>query len=205
MPKKRHYDTAPEEIKEKHKEKCREYMKEAMSGKYHLLFGDESLWGLITDIGKVWAKKGIRPVVEMCFKREWKSVIGFVEPLTGRFVSLIAGGLNKDWFEIALNYLRQCYGSSPIKLILDNAGWHTSKNLKVPEGINIEFQPPRSPETNPEEQLWGVLRKDTRSKTFIEMTALEQTLCKSLNALEDNPDKVRSITFQKWLHPVFQY
>lgn len=63
-----------------------------------LFFGDESIWVFITELGRVWAKEGIRPILEMSFKREWIAVVFFVEPLTGRFVSLIIGSLNTNWF-----------------------------------------------------------------------------------------------------------
>ena len=39
-------------------------------------------------------------------------------------------------------------------LVLDGARWHTSKSLKIPEGIHLEFLPPYSPELQPAERLW---------------------------------------------------
>lgn len=41
---------------------------------------------------------------------------------------------------------------------MDQAGWHTSRKLKVPDNITILFLPPYSPELNPVERLWGYLR-----------------------------------------------
>ena len=39
-------------------------------------------------------------------------------------------------------------------LIMDQAGWHMSNNLVVPENITILPLPPKSPELNPVENLW---------------------------------------------------
>jgi len=39
-------------------------------------------------------------------------------------------------------------------LILDQAGWHSTPKLKVPDNITLLFLPPRSPELNPVENVW---------------------------------------------------
>ncbi len=43
-------------------------------------------------------------------------------------------------------------------LIMDQAGWHKSRTLKLPEGITVLLLPPYSPELNPVENLWHYLR-----------------------------------------------
>jgi transposase len=43
-------------------------------------------------------------------------------------------------------------------LILDQAGWHTTKKLAVPENITLLPLPPRSPELNPVENIWQFMR-----------------------------------------------
>ena len=43
-------------------------------------------------------------------------------------------------------------------LILDQAGWHASKQLKVPGNITLLFLPPKSPELNLVENVWQYLR-----------------------------------------------
>ena len=45
-----------------------------------------------------------------------------------------------------------------ILMIWDQAGFHTSKKLKVPENVTIVPLPPYSPELNPVENLWHYLR-----------------------------------------------
>jgi hypothetical protein len=39
-------------------------------------------------------------------------------------------------------------------LILDQAGWHDAKDLKVPSNISLLPLPPRSPELNSQENIW---------------------------------------------------
>ena len=41
-----------------------------------------------------------------------------------------------------------------VALIVDNAGWHTSKDLNIPANITLIPLPAYSPELNSMEQVW---------------------------------------------------
>ena len=43
---------------------------------------------------------------------------------------------------------------------LDGASSHKSKKLKGPERMSLILLPPHSPELNPAERLWSILRRD---------------------------------------------
>jgi len=43
-------------------------------------------------------------------------------------------------------------------LVMDQAGWHTTPRLNVPDNITIVPLPPCSPELNPVENLWQFMR-----------------------------------------------
>ena len=43
-------------------------------------------------------------------------------------------------------------------LLLDQAGWHISAKLVVPDNITIVPLPPKCPELNPQENVWQFLR-----------------------------------------------
>jgi transposase len=45
-------------------------------------------------------------------------------------------------------------------LILDGASSHTTKKLEIPTNIALVRLPPYSPELNPTEQIWRMLRGD---------------------------------------------
>ena len=57
-----------------------------------------------------------------------------------------------------MDELSKSYNDKRILIIMDQAGWHKSKNLILPKNIQIEFLPPYSPELNPVEKLWQWLR-----------------------------------------------
>ena len=42
-------------------------------------------------------------------------------------------------------------------IMLDQAGWHMSARLEVPRNITLLPLPPRSPELNPQENVWQFL------------------------------------------------
>ncbi len=48
--------------------------------------------------------------------------------------------------------------SAHADVLLDQAGWHGSKELEVPDNITLFPLPPRSPELNPVENLWPLIR-----------------------------------------------
>jgi transposase len=45
-------------------------------------------------------------------------------------------------------------------LLLDQAGWHLSADLKVPDNITLLPLPPKCPELNPVENIWQFMREN---------------------------------------------
>ena len=45
-------------------------------------------------------------------------------------------------------------------LILDQAGWHGAKELKIPSNISLLQLPPRAPELNSQENIWQFIRQN---------------------------------------------
>jgi transposase len=48
-------------------------------------------------------------------------------------------------------------------LIMDQAGWHTTKKLDLPSNISIIALPARCPELNPVENIWQYMRDNSLS------------------------------------------
>ena len=45
-------------------------------------------------------------------------------------------------------------------MVLDNGAFHKAKALKIPENTGLIFLPPYSPELNPAENIWAILKKN---------------------------------------------
>ena len=69
------------------------------------------------------------------------------------------------------------YANDKIVLVMDGAGWHKSKNLQVPENIEIILLPPYSPELNPVERFWQHIKCHTiRNKVYKTLKELKNTV-----------------------------
>jgi putative transposase len=116
-------------------------------------------------------------------------------------VSLLVGGLNSAWFSAFLAHLAAQYPGERLVIVLDNAGWHVSQHVVVPEGITLWFQPPHAPEVNVMEQVWQWMRGQyTRGALFTTDAQLDGVLCDALDGLMNDPAQVRSLTNQPWLY-----
>lgn len=66
-----------------------------------------------------------------------------------------------------LKRLPEAYPDDYILLVMDNAVWHKSQALEIPDNIEFTFIPPYTPEMNPIEQVWAEIRKrGFKNKTF---------------------------------------
>jgi DDE superfamily endonuclease len=63
-----------------------------------------------------------------------------------------------------------------IILTVDRAGWHTSKDLNIPEGLHLEYLPAYSPELQPAERLWTLIDEPIANRTFETLEDLEEVL-----------------------------
>jgi transposase len=63
-----------------------------------------------------------------------------------------------------------------ILLVLDQAGWHISHDLEVPEGIARMPLPPYSPELQPAEHLWEWIDEPVVNRIIGSVAELEDIL-----------------------------
>jgi len=120
---------------------------------------DEAAFGRISEPSSCWAPSGVRPVIPCQMVREYMYAFGAVDPHSGDDCFIIAPKCNTEWTNLFLNELSIKFKDDYILLSMDNAGWHKSKGLKIPENIRPCYIPPRTPEMNPIEQIWKEVRK----------------------------------------------
>jgi len=123
-------------------------------------FFDEGRFGLLSTLNRKWAKKGTPCTVKVRQGYENFYVYTSVNPKSGEQFSLLLPHVNTDMMQVYLNELSLANSGSKIILIMDQAGWHKSKILIVPENIEIWFLPPYSPELNPVERLWKTMKQE---------------------------------------------
>lgn len=86
-----------------------------------------------------------------------------------------------------------------VLLVEDNAGWHKSQKVKLPEGINVEFLPADSPELQPAERLWTLVDEPLVNEYFETIDALEEILVLRCNILTKMTENIKNLTNYHWL------
>ena len=83
---------------------------------------------------------------------------------------------------------------------MDQAAWHKTNDLVIPNNIGLIWQPPYSPQCNPAENIWDEIReKWFPSLAFKSMQAVEDTLVEALVTLENDNERTQSIAGFEWI------
>jgi transposase len=157
--------------------------------------------GLKPVLRRVWAPRGRRPVARLHRRYEWLYLYGFVRPSTGEVYWLILPTVDFRVFSLAHSHFAREVGAGPAKrilLVLDQAGWHTGKEVEVPEGVELEFLPSRSPELQPAERLWALANEAVANRLFEDLDELEEALVERCMALSERTELIRSCTNYHW-------
>lgn len=162
---------------------------------------DEARFGQQGTLTTMWAEKGSRPTAIRQTRYEWVYLYAAVDPLRGHSSALLARHVNIATMEAFLEILsREVRPDDHVVLVLDQAGWHTSGRLHVPENITLLFVPPYSPELNPIERLWAYMKSHYLSnRRYADYEALLDAGTDAYRAL--TPELLQSICSTRWLMP----
>lgn len=164
------------------------------------MFQDESRFGRINEPRRCWAPPGIRPESCAQFVREYIYVYAAVSPHDGVLDSLILPEVNAEAMSIFLEEVSNRHPEDFIIMVLDGAGWHRAKALRVPSNMRLISLPPYSPQLNPLENIWEEIREKWFSnKVFIDLDSVIDTLTEALLTLENDKKRVHKISGFKWI------
>ena len=165
-----------------------------------LMFQDEARFGLISDARQCWCYAPERPVCPITISHKAVYAYGAVSIGTGQVDSLILPRVDTACMQIFLDEVAGRYPKEKLVMVLDNAGWHLGKNLKVPQNMRLLPLPPYSPELNPMENIWDELReKSFHNLVFKNLDEMELHLLHALHKMEASPDITKSITNCSWI------
>jgi len=176
-------------------------MATAPTAKWEVWGQDEGRMGLKPVLRRVWARRGERPVALQRPRYQWLYVYGFVRPITGETHLLLMPGVCVEQFELALQHFAKHRGVGPdlqIVLVVDGAGWHSAKGLRVPEGIHLVFQPPYSPQLQPAERLWPLIHEAIANRVHDDIDHLWDDIAKRTAWIEERPQIVQPLTNFYW-------
>jgi hypothetical protein len=162
---------------------------------------DEHRLGLLPVVRRVWAPRGQRPTAHVRRRYAWLYVYGFVRPSAGQAWWCLLPSVHAAAMAAALAEFARDEGLGPARravLVVDRAGWHTAKDLVVPEGIHVAYLPPYSPELQPAERLWPLVDEAVANRAVADLAALEDALADRCRALRADPATIRAHTRFAW-------
>jgi len=124
-----------------------------------LLYARVGQQGTLT---RVWAPRGTHPRALRDHRRNSAYLFGAVCPERGVGAVVVLPLVNVEAMNVHLAEIsRHVTEGAHAALVLDQAGWHTSPKLHVPDNISLLSLPPYAPELNPVEQVWAYLRANS--------------------------------------------
>lgn len=162
---------------------------------------DEARLGLKPITRRVWWLRGRRPRSSGRTKYEWLYVYGFARPRTGQSFTAILPRVNVERMGEALAafaaHADPC-GRKLLVLVVDNAGWHTAKRLVVPGNVRLHFLPPCTPELQPVEPFWALVREAVANDTFDRLADLRRRIARRCRRLADDRESVLGAVGFHW-------
>lgn len=179
--------------------------KEHTDKKIEIWAQDEARLGLQPIIRRTWSPRGKRFIAVQTRKFQWVYVYAFVHPLTGKSFWLILPTVNTALMNMALKEFSAYVdpkNEKKIILLMDGAGWHRSRELQTPENIRILPLPPYSPELQPVECGWPLLKEPVANAYFATLDKLENTVSERCQWLLKNPDTLKGAVGFAWIQAI---
>lgn len=162
---------------------------------------DEARLGLFTNLRRMWAARGKRPIALVQPRRIWAYVSAFVHPASGRSHLWVWSGVNIAMMTAMLECFARLSGAGADKrivLVVDQAGWHTSPKLGIPEGVHMVYLPSHTPELQPTERIWPYMREAVATDAPVDRAGLQQRLEQRCIWVGNNPDVMHAATHFHW-------
>jgi transposase len=140
-----------------------------------IFFGDSAHPSHQTRPAYGWIKKGVRKAVKMTASQKRLNLIGAINLSNHKVVVKAVDWVNCDSLKL---FCKQLIQATPkikrVHLILDNAGYHKSKEFTEwieTTKIKLHYLPPYSPNLNPIERLWKVMHENVTYNRYYQKFA----------------------------------
>jgi hypothetical protein len=159
-------------------------------------FQDEARVGQKGRMVRRWFQRGMRP--RMVKDQRYRSayIFGAVCPARDTGAALVLTHVSVAAMNLLLEEVAsQLPPGTHAAMLIDNAGWHTANDLRVPPNITLVHLPPYSPELNAIEKVWQYLRdRYLSSRLFAGTRAIVDACCAAWNSLIAEAGRIRSLT-----------
>ena len=166
FPERRSLEQDPIAVREWKKRRLPLLMKFAKSKNALIFYADESLVSLIPYVGRTWAFPEAKPIVRVSGRRGQHVGITAAVNAQGRLGFELTRENEMFTAKVFLRFIRKLRREQPkrfVVLIVDGAPTHTAKIVKLysrenKKSFRMEILPAYSPELNPAEKPWVVLK-----------------------------------------------
>ena len=167
-----------------------------------LWWQDEARIGQKNKLTRRWARRGTRPRAPHDQRTKWAYIFGAICPAKGKGAGLIMPYCDTEAMTAHLAEISAMGDPGAHAVIMvDQAGWHMSPKLTIPENITLLPLPPRSPELNPVENVWQFMRDNWLSnRIFASYDDIVALCCQAWNRLIDQPWRITSIGRREWAY-----
>lgn len=149
---------------------------------------------------RTWAIKGTRPRILRQQQFEYAYIFGAVCPARDEAVGLVLPVVNTESMIIHLKHIsdRVLEGRHAV-IVMDRAAWHTTQRIQKFSNITILPLPPTSPELNPTEQVWQMLRDELlANRCFDGYEDIVKACCDAWNWFVDTPKRIHQLCSRTW-------
>jgi transposase len=159
-------------------------------------------FGLQPVTRRVWTLPRVEVVVPLCPRYQWGYAWGALE--IGDEGGAQFFNTTSVCQEFSREFLKQIAASNEgaYHIVLhDGAGFHLPEGHEwLPENVRVLTLPPYSPELNPVERLWDIVKDRICNRVWSDLATLETALNKVLVEYSTQPATVHSLIGQGWLH-----
>ena len=125
-----------------------------------------------------------------------------MRPATGDAFALVLPRVSTRAMQAFLDrFARRLAADEHAAMVLDRAGWHVARALRVPRNVTPVPLPPYAPQLNPVERVWLYLRERHLSHRLLGgYDAIVDALCRAWNQL--SAGRLRRLTGYPYLEQV---
>lgn len=116
-------------------------------------------------------------------------LFGAFSPITGDQFLLEMPECNTNTFQIYLNEFSKHNPDEFKIIVLDNGAFHKATSLIIPENIALIFLPPYSPELNPAEKMWAMLKRKFTGKLHRNLSEVSDFISEAIKQFTENSIK----------------
>lgn len=164
-------------------------------------FEDESRAGQKGTLTRIWARTGTRPRVVRQQQYLNAYIIGSVCVTQNTAEAVIMPHCNTEAMQVHLEQISKATKSGRFAVVvMDQASWHTTEDIRDIPNVAPLFLPPASPELNPMEQVWEYIKDHYLSNMIFDgYEDIVESCCDAWNKFINKEYLIKSLCSRDWL------